>query len=283
MLCQQQLNFRGPPGQGFDQGGGRIAVLDGQTRQGYACFSDSGFDILRVPIQRSSEFGYVGHSPSIPVTSETRLRKLRCVVKRQNRNSWNKGYCGNAEGYMTDIAEKTTKSAIGGHTVTTITVDSNKRSGPEMADRLRRALIGQRRVDIIGASGVSDGTITRALRGQPTRRGTLASLADAMGISQDWLIDGAGPMRRLPVGSVTDEGHVVTEGPMMPFEQPLFSTMNMDRAARALATADQMFAAKRAAPTDRERVQAMALIYDMLLQQERDQERSKTESSPNTG
>ncbi len=142
--------------------------------------------------------------------------------------------------------------------------------GKAMADRLRQALVGKRRSDIIKASGVSDGTITRALRGLPTRYRTLASLADAMHVSIDWLVNGEGPMEYLPVGRATAEGFEVVQGPVMPLpaQHPaLFPIINMDRLAEALIASETLFSIQGKSPTPYERAQVQVLMYDMMTRE----------------
>ncbi len=64
-----------------------------------------------------------------------------------------------------------------------------------LADRLRQALIGRNRTQISAAAGKSDKTLTKILGGHRARTGTLASIADALGVRSEWLIDGDGDMR----------------------------------------------------------------------------------------
>ncbi len=145
-------------------------------------------------------------------------------------------------------------------------------------DRLRIAIGDRTLAATADASRVAIRTITRILAGEETRRSTLVRLARALDVREEWLIDGNGPIRDRATGPVTPDGYITAVGPMMPFERSeaplanlpkelsLFQTLNMDRAATALSISEVLFSMKSSNPTHRERVQAMAIVYDMLTE-----------------
>jgi hypothetical protein len=165
-------------------------------------------------------------------------------------------------------------------------VRSWERGGPELAQRLKQALEGKNRSAVVAQAGLSERTLARGLSGQAMRVSNLKSLAEATAVSIDWLIDGLGPMRHLPVGSTTEEGHLVVQGPTMPLvTEPttLFSSVNMDRLGEALAAADTLFAIQGKDPSPRERAQVQALMYDMMTREAERNQSSSSDTSLNPG
>jgi transcriptional regulator with XRE-family HTH domain len=128
--------------------------------------------------------------------------------------------------------------------------------------------------------GLSDGTVMSYEKGeQEPKLSVLKKLAAACSTSIDWLANGTGPMEYHQVGAVLPDGSIVAQGPFMPFAageplppppsetRGLFATLDIELAVHALQLADRAFADKGAVPTDRERVQVMAILYDQLKQQ----------------
>lgn len=144
--------------------------------------------------------------------------------------------------------------------------------GADLANRLRRALAGKSRAEIIARARVSDRTITRGLAGYPMRRGTLASLAEAMHVSIDWLVNGEGPMEYLPVGDTTEEGFEVVQGPTMPLPTPpdplrpqtLLGSVDMRQMATAIEIAEETWKSRKQNPSNFRKAQVFMTLYDAL-------------------
>ena len=124
----------------------------------------------------------------------------------------------------------------------------------DRSERIREAArrVGSNRA-LAGKSGVPISTLNSYLAGQEPKLSSLLAIAEASGLSFEWLATG-----RLSGTGVSPYGAA-------PFR--MFASIDIDQLAAAMLQAERAFQANRGAPTARERAQAIALIYDMLSAQ----------------
>ena len=135
-------------------------------------------------------------------------------------------------------------------------------------DRLRRSLVGKNRPAVLASAGISDRTLTRILAGATARRGTLASIADALGVLPDWLIDGTGPMTALSLQAAAAQAPAVHTFLM---NTAISGKVDLDRLALALRMAarvvekpDEVEPSEARAEAWRRRAKAVINLYDEL-------------------
>jgi hypothetical protein len=165
----------------------------------------------------------------------------------------------------------------GGSRDADLVLDEASKPG-RVAERLRQAIKAAGGVGAVSAkSGVKSRTLTRLLGGQEAKQSALVALADACGVSLEWLATGRGPMRP----EAQKEEQVAAGAPMpLPYRPPsrsetpqaapatrprlkLFASADMDRLAYALSAATMLFQARGGSPSWREVAQAVAIIYDL--------------------
>ncbi len=110
-------------------------------------------------------------------------------------------------------------------------------------------------------AGVPLRTLGTYTRGGEMKLSNLRQLADATGVTVEWLATGRGPMR--PGEAPPPPPEPPPSPPAKP--APLFSSVNMDRLADAYAAARQLLAARGIAePRAIDLVRIMSTIYDEL-------------------
>lgn len=143
------------------------------------------------------------------------------------------------------------------------TADSDPADGPErngtvseenraVAERLQRLVRETGGVKALSdRSGVPFGTLRNYLAGRPLRVPALTALSGAAGVSIEWLATGRGPMRP------------GAQAPVPPSEPSnLFGTLDIDRMARAMEKAFDLFAERGHRPSMRRLAQVVLLLYD---------------------
>ena len=146
------------------------------------------------------------------------------------------------------------------------TVSTADLSAPELAERLRMAIKTAGGLGHVSAvSGVPVRSLSRFLSGQDVKAQALVALADACGVSLEWLAAGRGPMRpsesRVPLPTKPD-------APNAPLT--LFTTVNMDRLARCLDAVEAAFGPVSRGAQTRRKVQISALLYDAMMDETSD-------------
>lgn len=109
-------------------------------------------------------------------------------------------------------------------------------------------------------AGVPLRTLGTYTRGGEMKLSNLRQLADATGVTVEWLATGRGPMR--PGETPPPPPELPAAPPPRP--APLFSSVNMDRLAAAYLAARTALAGGEPRPIDLVRI--MALIYDQLTE-----------------
>jgi DNA-binding phage protein len=107
-------------------------------------------------------------------------------------------------------------------------------------------------------SGIPGPSLKRYLAGRnEMKQSVLIALADACGITIEWLAAGRGPMRPTDSPDPGPSSQPRQNGP-----EELFATVDMDRLAAAMAGASEAFTRKGTRPSWRRMAQVTALIYD---------------------
>jgi len=126
----------------------------------------------------------------------------------------------------------------------------------ERAARLRQAVGAAGGNKAVSArSGVPIGTLNNYLGGRDMKASALIALADATGVTLDWLAAGRGPMR---------PGAAPSAPPV-----PAVAPMNVDRLAEAIRRAQRLYADENRLPSPHRFAQILLLIYDELRAPER--------------
>lgn len=131
-----------------------------------------------------------------------------------------------------------------------------------LGDRIKLAVkqAGISREAVAKAAVIGNSTLGTYMKGADIQVSTLFALAEATGVTLEWLATGRGPMR-------PGEAPPPPEPPPAPPAKPapLFSSVNMDRLADAYAAARQLLAARGIAePRAIDLVRIMSTIYDEL-------------------
>ncbi len=135
------------------------------------------------------------------------------------------------------------------------------RHEPEVGARLREA-VGQAggTNQVAERAGIPIRTLSRYLTGHEMRRSALVSLAEACGVSIEWLATGRGSMRP------TDRPDVARPEKLgRPAFLELFGTVDMDRMGRALEAAIKAFTERGIPPDWRRLAQVAMLLYDSQI------------------
>ena len=130
------------------------------------------------------------------------------------------------------------------------TVQPLNRIATNRAERLRQAIKaagGNNRVS--ERSGVPLGTLGYYLRGRDFQTETLVALAEACGVTVEWLATGQGSSAAPPAAAPA--------GP-----PALFSIVDMELLGSAIEGATAAFAARNAEPAGRAFAQIVCLLYD---------------------
>lgn len=136
-----------------------------------------------------------------------------------------------------------------------------------VSDRLQIAVqhAGGRRA-VADLAGVPLTTLSDWLNGREVRVGALVALAEACGVSLEWLATGRHPMQahsgQLTARSAGSQSPSAVS-PAPPRAPTLFSWADMERLGRAVVQAQARFAAAGRAPDARALGQATALLYDI--------------------
>jgi hypothetical protein len=126
---------------------------------------------------------------------------------------------------------------------------------------------------VMSRSGVKSTTLRRLLNGQDAKRGVLVAIADACGVSLEWLATGRGEMvpsvtmamrtpDGAPAGHVAVRQRVPEEAPPVRPALPLFGSLDMDRMASCLESAFKLLQDRGAEVSWRRIVQIAAVLYD---------------------
>ena len=153
------------------------------------------------------------------------------------------------------MSEKVKKDAVSGAATPDDTVLGGNSVAQARAERLREAsrFVGGNKA-MSAKSGVPLSTLNNYLAGGDPKVSNFSLLAEAAGVSLDWLINGVGL------------GPGVSPPPPPPVS--MFRQINIDQLARAMLTARDQFAARGSNPNWREQAQVVSLIYDMITAQE---------------
>lgn len=146
-----------------------------------------------------------------------------------------------------------------------LTDSEENRKGAEIAERLRLAVAHAGGLIQVGAaSGIPTRTLSRYLAGNGQKAHSLVALADACGVSIEWLLAGRGAM--LPT-----ESAAVGPATAPPVDsRGLFATVHVDKLAGCFEAAKGAFAGRGEAPTMRRIVQVALVLYDALEAQDAD-------------
>jgi hypothetical protein len=128
----------------------------------------------------------------------------------------------------------------------------------EVAKRLRQALdhAGGNKAVMV-KTGIPSGTLQEHLSGRAMKTETAVIVADACGISLEWLIAGRGPMvAGQPEAIETPQNSAVSPPPTP------FASIDVDQLAAAMQAAAAAFKARGKAPTMRQLAQVTLLLYD---------------------
>jgi DNA-binding phage protein len=137
------------------------------------------------------------------------------------------------------------------------TVQDGEPSRDGAIERLREAVrLGGGQTSVAAKSGIKMRSLSSYLSGEFTMKlPTAVLIADACGVTVEWLAAGRGPMRPTdpPPPKPRPEGEPAK----------LFATVNMDRLARCLDAVDNAFGTLKV-PT-RRKIQIASLLYDALM------------------
>lgn len=137
--------------------------------------------------------------------------------------------------------------------------DSDRnRESQERAKRLRSAVkaAGGNQA-VADRIGMPVGTLNRYMAGRDMKASALVALADACNVSLEWLGTGRAPMRP---GEPPPEPHATRAS--RPTSSNLFGTLDIDRMARAIEKALELFAERGHRPSMRRLAQVVLLLYD---------------------
>ncbi len=149
--------------------------------------------------------------------------------------------------------------------VSDLTERSDNRKATETAERLRLAVSRAGGLAHVGAiSGVPTRTLSRYLSGQEMKVQSLAAIADACGVSIEWLATGRGTTARHEVAPPSQPAAP------WPLAQPpdLFSIVNVDKMVGCLEAAMHDMPPKFGKLPMRKVVQVALVLYDALTAQE---------------
>jgi len=155
-------------------------------------------------------------------------------------------------------------------------------SQPErVAERLREAVKrGGGHGAVAARSGIKSRTLSYLLGGQEAKQRQLVALADACGVSLEWLATGRGEMvssvtvtMRTPDGTTSGRVLIRPSAPEPPpagqsvaaatrRKNTLFGTLDMTRMGNALKAAAQAFQDRGVQPSWRRLIQVAAILYD---------------------
>lgn len=128
----------------------------------------------------------------------------------------------------------------------------------DRAKRLRIAIRGAgRREEIARRSGIALSTLSSYLGGGEMKLSAAIALAEVCNVSLEWLATGQGPMRS---GELPPE--LKATRAERPVSSNLFGTLDIDRMARALEKALELFAERGHRPSMRRLAQVVLLLYD---------------------
>ncbi len=145
---------------------------------------------------------------------------------------------------------------------------------PKVVERLRLAIKrAGGNAAVVSKSGVKMSMLSRLLAGQDAKRGALVAIADACGVSLEWLATGRGEMvpsvtmamrtpDGAPAGHVAVRQRVPEEAPPVRPALPLFGSLDMDRMASCLESAFKLLQDRGAEVSWRRIVQIAAVLYD---------------------
>lgn len=126
--------------------------------------------------------------------------------------------------------------------------------------RLRQAVdAAGRNKAVAKRAALSVGTLNNYLRGRDMPTNNLVALADACGVTIEWLATGRGPMRPGEAGSAAPVPPAPT-----PVSPKLFSIMEMDLMGECLEAAFDQLRRRNPNPSWRRVAQIAALLYDQL-------------------
>lgn len=143
-----------------------------------------------------------------------------------------------------------------------MTVSAENRHAADQAERLREAIdqAGGPKA-VADRSGIPYGSIQHYRAGRDMKATAIAALADACGVTIEWLVAGRGPMQASRPEAVP---------PAPPAFLKLFGTVDMDTMAQALEVATLTFHRKGISPSWRRMAQVVTLVYDTLKEPETD-------------
>ena len=119
------------------------------------------------------------------------------------------------------------------------------------SERLRQAIhLGGGNKKVSEATGIGLTNIQNYLKGREMRIDTALALAEACGVTLEWLATGKDPAPQAPAAAPPS-------GP-----QPLFQTVNMDMLGAAIDAAAAAFVAQGRSPQGRPFAQIICILYD---------------------
>ena len=126
-------------------------------------------------------------------------------------------------------------------------VSDDNSGDAEIGERLKQAIQNAGGASLVSReTGIALSTLDNYMAGRGIKLVRAAALAAHCGFSLDWLANGA-------------------EKPIL---AKLFSAVDTDRFARAIAIGDEAISQKGAVPDDRQKAVMYTLIYDMLTAQD---------------
>ena len=168
-----------------------------------------------------------------------------------------------------------------GETILTVTASSDRtdlapnRPPDALSGRLREAVhLAGGLLRAARASGVPSRSISRFLAGQDVKSVDLVALADAAGVTVEWLATGRGPMRAgSPSPSAPAQPPAQAPAPA-PEHIPSFTPINVDRLAEAVRRAARLYQERDRVPSPRTYAQILLLLCDEIAAAEKSREPS---------
>lgn len=129
----------------------------------------------------------------------------------------------------------------------------------EVQERAKRLRIAVRAAGgnqaIADRAGMPVGTLNRYIAGRDMKASAMVALAEACGVSLDWLATGHGSMK---------PGAPEAEEAERPRHLEMFGTVDMERMGNAMEITVRAFSARNTNPSWRRVAQVAMLIYDAL-------------------
>ncbi len=141
-----------------------------------------------------------------------------------------------------------------------VTDPSGNCNGRVPLERLRQAVTAAGGTGKVSdRSGVPIRTLSHYLAGRDMKASAMIAIAEACGVSLDWLATGKGPVH--PAAPAPPEPSL---NPTPEPTRGLFSTVSIDRLAAALDAVETAFRTHHLEPQTRHRLRLALLMYDAL-------------------